>query len=122
MGPALSVSTSPPSASPYTSKRLTASWNLDFPQRNRRCRSSCHTTFRQRVLVGVCRLTSHHRLDDRRCLRQLRVLDVAQLEAGGPKPSLGVAVAVAAVAEEAPGLFEAVLPLSEVGMVRADVL
>jgi hypothetical protein len=59
---------------------------------------------------------------DRRRLRQLVALDLTQLETSRTDAGEGVAVAVAAIAEEAPRLFEAVLPLSEVGMAAANVL
>ena len=53
------------------------------------------------------------RLDDRRRLRQLAALDLLQLEPRGGDRRDRVAVAVAAVAEEAPGPLEPVLPAGQ---------
>src|SRR5262245_59114823 len=62
------------------------------------------------------------RPDDRRHLRQLARLDAFDPQAGGADRGKGVAVAMAAVAEEVPGPFEAVLPPGEAGLPGADVL
>ena len=50
------------------------------------------------------------------------LVEVLDLEGGGAEGGGGVAVAVAAVGEETPGLFEAVLPAGGVAVLGAHVL
>ena len=61
-------------------------------------------------------------LDDRRGLRQLGIGDGLECERRSLDRGDGVAVAVAAVGEELPGPFEAVLPAGQAGVLGADVL
>src|SRR3954471_23835011 len=74
------------------------------------------------ALDGQSRAAADQRPHDRRRLWQPVALDLFDLETGGGDRGDRVAVAVTAVAEEAPGPLEAVLPAGEIGMVRADVL
>lgn len=60
---------------------------------------------------GRYRAPSHQRPHDRRRLWKLASIDLAHLEARRLDPGDRVAVAVATVAEEAPGRLQAVLPL-----------
>src|SRR6476659_5233390 len=60
--------------------------------------------------------------DQRRCLGQAVALDALQRQRRGFDRCDGVAVAVAAVADEAPGLFEAVLPAGQAWILGANVL
>ena len=68
------------------------------------------------------RSTRDQRADDRRGLRELAVVDALDRERRGVDRAQGVAVAVAAVAEHPPRAVQAVLPLRQPRLVRADVL